>query len=317
MKFLAGMILAFLLLLPLPAGAKTIDVGGAAITLPVLPGFTEIYGSNPQFDQAAQQFVPPTHVMLGIYISNADLKAMQANPQAGFKKYITVMTLQGTPAVNDATYEQLKAQLSAEAGGGDWSQEKDVSDGLGAASAYMQEKYAVETKMEVGVMKRLGTILNQPASYAILMQGNYGAQTEQGTIDVMMALAVGVMNVKGRAVYATAYSSFTGENDIDFVRDNFRLFAADLIAANAPKVKAVKPPVAAPLPPPAPVVTEEAPKEDIKEPAEEDKKKQVEVDTDDMMAWIMWVTVLMAAVVIAVLMAPKLYELLTKRDDRA
>lgn len=317
MKFLVGMMLAFLLLLPLPAGAKTIDVGGAAITLPVLPGFTEIYGSNPQFDQAAQQFVPPTHVMLGIYISNADLKAMQANPQAGFKKYITVMTLQGTPAINDATFEQLKAQLSAEAGGGDWSQEKDVSDGLNAASVYLQEKYAVETKMEAGVMKRLGTILNQPTSYGILMQANYGTQTPQGNIDAMMALAVGVIKVKDRAVYATAYSTFTGEDDVDFVRDNFRGFAADLIAANTPKVKAVAPPVALPAPPPVPVAAEDAPKEAPRVEEEEQKKPAVEVDTDDMMAWMMWITVLIAAVVIAVLLAPKLYKLLSKRDDRA
>lgn len=317
MKLLAGLLLAFIMLLPLPAAAKTIDVNGSAITLPQLAGFTEIYGSNPQFDQVAQQFVPPTHVMLGIYISNADLQAMQANPQGGFKKYITVMTLQGAPAINDATYDQLKAQLSSEAGGGDWSQEKDVSDGLGAGSAYMKEQYNIETKLEVGVMKRLGTILNQPASYAILMQANYGAETPQGAVDVPMTLAVGVMNVKNRAIYATAYSTFAGERDVNFVRDNFRLLAADMHAANPPKKAPAPPqPVAVPVAPP--VVAEETPKADEPAPEqEEEKKPEVEVDTGEMMAWIMWATLLLAAVVAAVLLAPKLWKLLMKRDDRA
>jgi len=315
MKLMAAMMLAFLIFLPLPAAAKTIDVNGSAITLPKMAGFTEIYGSNPQFDQVAQQFVPPTHVMLGIYISNADLQAMQANPQAGFKKYITVMTLQGAPAINDATYEQLKAQLSSEAGGGDWSQEKDVSDGLDAGSAYMKERYNIETKLEVGVMKRLGTILNQPASYAILMQANYGAETPQGTVDVPMTLAVGVMNVKNRAIYATAYSTFAGERDVDFVRDNFRLFAADIHAANHSK-KAPTPPKPVAPPVTAPVVVEETPKIDEPVAEEEQQKPPVEVDTGEMMAWIMWATMLLAAVVAAVLLAPKIWKLLMKKDDR-
>lgn len=315
MKFLAGLLLAFVMLLPLPAAAKTIDVNGSAITLPQLPGFTEIYGQNPQFDQIAQQFVPPTHVMLGIYISNADLQAMQTNPQGGFKKYITVMTLQGAPAINDQTFEQLKAQLSSEAGGGDWSQEKDVSDGLGAGASYMKEQYDVELKLQVGAMKRLGTILNQPASYAILMQGNYGAETQQGTIDVMMAFAVGVMNVKNRPIYATAYSAFTGPRDVDFVRDNFRLLAADMHAANPVKKPAPPKPVA--LQPPPVVVAEEAPKAEEAPPEEEQKKPPVEVDTGEMMAWIMWVTLLLVAVVAAVLAGPKIWRLLNKRDDRA
>ncbi|MDE1151082.1 MAG: hypothetical protein PW788_00975 [Micavibrio sp.] len=240
MKILHAALIALFLLLPVaaqaedtPDVAKHVFVGQTDIALPNVLGYKEIYGSNEEFDNLAKQFVPPENRLLAVYLSYTDIKAMNENPDAGFKRYILVQT-----AKNDVTlktpsdFDVIKAEIIKGAGG-DFTNDKKTRDLLDSASNYVSDYYHKTAQLDVGEVKNIGAFINTDKAIAIAMLANIGMKTPDG-VDRQYALASAVtaVAVHDKVIFANIYSNYEGAADAQFVRDSAKDFVDFTLKAN-------------------------------------------------------------------------------------
>lgn len=212
--------------------AKHIFVGNTDISLPNVIGFKEIYGTNPEFDRLTRQFVPQDNRLLAVYLSYADIKAMNEDPDAGFKRYILVQTPKTDLSINSpADFEVIKQEIVIDAGG-QLSGDKKTQELLDNASGYMNDYYHKSTKLQVGETKNLGAFVNTDNSIALALLANLGVSTAEGQKDYALATALAAVNVKGKVVFANVYSNYDGAADAEFVRDSAKDFVTYTQALN-------------------------------------------------------------------------------------
>jgi hypothetical protein len=304
MKLFTGVLLALLLVFPAPASAegKQITVGDTAITLPQMEGFTELYGQNPNFDQLVEQFVPQGNRMLAVYASAADIAAMNADPQAGLKKYILVQTNAQPLVVNNlGDFNVVKEDFANQIGSGAWQDDKSVHDAVDKASGYLRSQSDPQAELKIGDTRYLGKIADSADALSVMMLTNYGVTTPKGEVSYPVVAGISVLKLKSRVVILFVYSNYGGEADIDFVSRNTKKFISQAVSLN-PSVQDV---AAAETPPPAPA-SESGPPDAPAEP---------EADVGGAMAWATKVAVLIALAAVGLLLVPKVFRRLRGKDE--
>ncbi|TAL31845.1 MAG: hypothetical protein EPN97_10570 [Alphaproteobacteria bacterium] len=306
MKFLTGVLLAYLLLFPAPSFAqgKQVAVGDTAITLPQMDGFTELYGQNPDFDKIVEQFVPQGNRMLAVYVSAADVAAMNANPQAGLKKYILVQTNVQPLVVNGAgDFNVIKEDFANQIGSGAWQDDKSVNEAVDKASGYLRSQSDPQAELKIGDTRYLGKIADSADALSVMMLTNYGITTPKGEVSYPVVAGISVLKLKSRVVILFVYSNYGGEADIDFVSRNAKKFIEKAVGLNpsAPEdVAAAEKPQLAPA-----SETGSSP----------EAKPEPEADVGGAMAWATKVAVLIALGALGMLLLPKIFRRLRGKDE--
>jgi len=240
MKFLNAVVIALFLLLPATARAddtqdiaKHVFVGETDIALPNILGFKEIYGTNEEFDNLAKQFVPPENRLLAVYLSYTDIKAMNDNPDAGFKRYILVQTAKNDVTLNSPSdFEVIKSEIIKGAGG-DYKNDQKTRQLLDSATNYVSDYYHKTAQLDVGEVKNIGAFVNTNRAIAIAMLANIGMTTPDGVQkEYALASAVTAVAVHDKVIFANVYSNYEGASDAQFVRDSAKDFVDFTLKAN-------------------------------------------------------------------------------------
>ena len=341
MKLLTGLLLGFLLLLPLSALAaagKTVIIGDTTIILPMLDGFQEVYGKSADFDKIVGKFVPQGNRLLAVYLSDQDVAAMNADPQSGMKKYILVQTNAEDITINTPTdFNAVKEDFANQIGSGSWQDDKSVSDSVDQISSYMRNQFDQSAKLKIGDTRYIGKIADTPEALAVLMLTNYGVQTAQGMQSYPVVAGLSALNLRAKVLTVFVYSNFAGQPDIDFAAQNTRKFLAQALSLNnvapaahaettlAPAVPMDQPLVqAAPSPQPeargkpaAGPSQAAAPEEPQPEETAEGKPPQPDADIGGAMQWATKWAVLIALLAVVALLAPRIAKHLGRKDESA
>lgn len=239
MKLLTGLLLGFLLLAPLPAVAaaagKTVQAGDATITLPPMVGFQELYGKSPDFDKIVEHFVPDGNKLLAVYLSDADVAAMNADPQSGIKRYILVQTnVKGLTVATPADFKAIKEDFASQIGSGDWQNDKGVNDALDKTSGYLRNQLGQQAELKIGETRFLGKIVDTPDALSVMMLTNYGVATAKGQQSYPVVAGLSTLQLKSKVFIVFVYSNYAGDADIDFVSQNTRKFVELAVGLNNP-----------------------------------------------------------------------------------
>jgi hypothetical protein len=298
MKHLAALLLAFLLL-PTAALAQAtpVRIGDTEITLPALDGYRELYGTNPTFDRAVEQFVPPDNRLLAVYVSDADIAAMNADAGAGMKKYLMVQTPKKPVKIaGPEQFNTFKEDIANQIGSGAWEEDKGVKETFAHVSEYMRSEHQVETELQVGETRFLGKFIDAPDAFGVLMLANYGVTTAAGAQNYPVVAGMSAVNVQGRVLLLFGYSDHQGEADINYVMRTTRGYIDELFALNG----------GVPLPAAAgTVVTEVA----------YPPQPKAEGDLGGAMSWATKAALVVLLLVAVVLLGPRLLAALRRKDD--
>lgn len=214
--------------------ARNSFVGDQEIALPALLGFEERYGKNAEFDALVKQFVPPENRLLAVYLSFKDMKAMEANPANGIKKYMLVQTPKADVTIKgQQDFDVFKQAIIRETGGvlnADQSAQdvlKKINEGSGA-------------QVSIGESKSFGAFMNLDNAIGISMLANIGMKTPEGQqIDIPIAISMSALNVKNKAIIYSVYAQYTGPEDNEFVKETAKEYARQTLAANGVLAPAV------------------------------------------------------------------------------
>ncbi|MEZ0225557.1 MAG: hypothetical protein ACAH83_13460 [Alphaproteobacteria bacterium] len=310
MKLLTGVMLAFLLLASSTAFAqgKQVVIGDMPVTLPPMDGFTELYGQNPNFDKVVEQFVPQGNRLLAVYASEADIAAMNADPQAGLKKYILVQTNIQPLVVNDAgDFNAIKEDFANQIGSGSWQDDKSVNEAVDKASGYLRSQSDQQAELKIGDTRYLGKIADSADVLSVLMLTNYGVTTPKGEMSYPVVAGLSVLKLKSRVVILFVYSNYAGASDVDFVSQNAKKFISRAVGLNPSTPADV---AAAETPAPLPVPAQD----DVPSP---DAAPEPEADVGGAMAWATKIAVLIALAAVGLLFIPKILRRLRGKDESA
>ncbi len=214
--------------------ARNSFVGDQEIALPALLGFEERYGKNAEFDALVKQFVPPENRLLAVYLSFKDMKAMEANPANGIKKYMLVQTPKADVTIKgQQDFDVFKQAIIRETGGvlnADQSAQdvlKKINEGSGA-------------QVSIGESKSFGAFMNLDNAIGISMLANIGMKTPEGQqIYIPIAISMSALNVKNKAIIYSVYAQYTGPEDNEFVKETAKEYARQTLAANGAPAPAV------------------------------------------------------------------------------
>ena len=311
MKLLTGLLLGLLLLAPVhafAAAAKTVQVGDATIMLPVMDGFVELYGKSPDFDKIVEHFVPEGNKLLAVYLSDADVVAMNADPQAGLKKYILVQAnLNGNPVNTPADFNAVKEDFANQIGSGSWQDDKTITDAMDNVSGYVKNQFGQAAALKIGDTRYLGKIVDTPDALAVMMLTNYGMTTAKGEESYPVVAGLSTLQLKSNVVVAFVYSNYGAPADMDFVSQNLRKFVAQAVSLNNTipvDAAAANAPTAA---------TDDAA---AKEPGDKAPDKPApDADIGGAMFWATKAAVIIAVLAALLLLLPKLAKHFRRRDE--
>lgn len=243
MRIAAGFLFAFLLLSSLPAAArdvaKTVFVGEMEIALPVMEGFKEVFGVNAQFDGLARQLVPPGNRLLGVYLLLEDAQAIKSGAQTAMKRYVIVQTLKDNVTIRNADdFAAFKRQVLAEAGA-DFSANPDVLKQARQVSKYIQENYDKQASVEIGETRITEAFIDEENALGISMLANVGVQVGAETRAVPVGLSLVVIDLKGKPLFATAYTVYSGAKDAEEVKKVATDFVRKMFLVNDLKAPAL------------------------------------------------------------------------------
>ena len=307
MRFLTGLLLAFLLFAPAPAFAqgKEVVIGEMPVSLPPMDGFTELYGKNPDFDKIVEQFVPAGNRLLAVYASAADIAAMNSDPQAGLKKYILVQTNMQPLVVNNAgDFNVVKEDFANQIGSGAWQDDKSVNEAVDKASGYLHSQIDPSAELKIGDTRYLGKIADSADALSVMMLTNYGVTTPKGEMSYPVVAGISVLKLKSRVVIVFVYSNYAGAGDIDFVSQNAKKFISKAVSLNpsAPDVAAAETPAPVAAPAPEGAASPEA-------------APEPETDFGGALAWATKVALLVVIAAVGLLLVPKIVKRLRGKDE--
>lgn len=210
------------------------QVGGANITLPVLPGFEEVLGRSAAFDQMLAGFIQPDHRMLALYIASQDVTNMQKTQSESFDRYILVQAMkQGGYLDGDIGFEDVKRSFKQEMSALRPLDTPEVEQVMREATAYIGSTYDAEMKMEIGESYSKGVFAENENYIGFLTVSRVAIETPQGKRDYPSAVATVATNIRGRLVFIYAYhNNYQRLSDVDDVRDVAQDYADKLLAAN-------------------------------------------------------------------------------------
>lgn len=207
--------------------ARNSFVGDQEIALPALLGFEERYGKNAEFDALVKQFVPPENRLLAVYLSFKDMKAMEANPANGIKKYMLVQTPKADVTIKgQQDFDVFKQAIIRETGG--------VLNADAAAQDMLNKiNEGSAAQLSIGESKSFGAFMNLDNAIGISMLANIGMKSPDGQqIDIPIAISMSALNVKNKAIIYSVYAQYTGPEDNEFVKETAKEYARQTLAAN-------------------------------------------------------------------------------------
>ncbi len=227
MKLIAWLLLGFLLCAPVSAFAepKIVQIGDTPVGLPEMGGFQELYGRSPDFDRLVEHFVPAGNKLLAVYLSDEDVRQLNAHPEGGLKRYILVETTgQDVRLGGPEDFQAVKDNFNKQAGSGNLGDDKNVADAMDKVSGYMHDQFNVQAQLKIGETKYLGRILDTADSTAVLIVTNYGITTAKGTESHPVVAGLGVEALRSRVLMIFVYSDYRGQVDADFVSETTKRF---------------------------------------------------------------------------------------------
>lgn len=225
--------LAFVIAFAVPARAEDVlvarnsFVGDQEIALPALLGFEERYGKSAEFDALVKQFVPPENRLLAVYLSFKDMKAMEANPANGIKKYMLVQTPKADVTIKgQQDFDVFKQAIIRETGG-------VLSADAAAQDMLNKINEGSGAQVSIGESKSFGAFMNTDNAIGISMLANIGMKSPDGQqVDIPIAISMSALNVKNKAIIYSVYAQYTGPEDNQFVVETAKEYARQTLAAN-------------------------------------------------------------------------------------
>jgi hypothetical protein len=220
---------------PSTAGTWPTAVGQTRLSLPIPDGYSEATSVAPSLRQIGERLTPPINRLLGYFVDKGEIRALRPEAGSGLKRYFLVQTFRQTETVDISPAE--------------FSQVKDVIRGqykqmLPESAQTMQQQIdstvqelqastgTALTGLRIGEIRGLEVFLDESQAISVLAITKIAVQTQDATVETPMAVGMNTALIGRKLVYFYAYTTYSGEEDLEWVRAQSKAWLAKAAELN-------------------------------------------------------------------------------------
>ncbi len=228
---------ACLALLPAPALAIDVDVGGTTVSIPT-PSGCSLIASDLPYAQLMERFVPPQNRQLALFLTEDDaaIVAKGEIPEPRRLFYVQTAKVVVDRFASSADFEAVKSGIKDQHASMTKEVEKQLPVFMENVSKGLSADYNLDLALSVSQVLPLPSHHESDRSLAFSMVTKHGMTDAEGnSVTWEAAVTTTLVHVKGKVVFLYATADVA---DLEWSREASGKWAAEVIAAN-PSVGAI------------------------------------------------------------------------------
>lgn len=211
------------------------SIGGTFIDLPAPSGFIEPSDEAPILRFRAEKLTAPQMRLLGVYVSDSDLRLVQQSSTPVFKTYFMAQVLRAEEAntLDLSAFVGVKAQVRSVQRPIGPSVQASIQEQVGSAAKQIGvEAGFSQLKLNIGEMKQFGVVQETDRSISTLSMTRVATTGGRRELSALMGQATAVVLLKGKVVFLAAYSQVESETDYRRIQREIEAWVEAAVQAN-------------------------------------------------------------------------------------
>ena len=211
------------------------SVGGASIDLPAPKGFNEPSEEAPILRSRAETLTAPQMRLLGVYVSDSDLRLAQQSSTTVFKTYFMAQVLRDAEAdsLDINSFANVKAQIRDVQSSSNTSAQVSLQEHANSAAKQIGvESGFSQLKLNIGEMKQFGVVDETERSITTLSVARVATSGGRQELSALMGQATAVVLLRGKVVFLAAYSQVESTADYSRIQQDTKAWAQAALQAN-------------------------------------------------------------------------------------
>ncbi|MFQ5937010.1 MAG: hypothetical protein ACE5LB_11455 [Acidiferrobacterales bacterium] len=224
MRNASRLVATFLAFTPVIAagGSEPLDVriADASITLATPSGFHEVSQVSPDIHRLAQTLTPRMNRLLAVYVTTDDLDRLRDRDEPELDRYLLVQTYRPTEHLNIGTdgFHKVTGQMKRQQESMMKNAKAMMDTELERASAQLSAEHAAAISLKVGEIFPLGVFAEGENSISMASLAKYEASANKERLEHLVAVAMNVLRVEDKIIFAYVYSTYDTKDDLDWVQ---------------------------------------------------------------------------------------------------
>ncbi|SHJ82424.1 hypothetical protein SAMN02745216_02351 [Desulfatibacillum alkenivorans DSM 16219] len=214
-----------------------VKIGKTTINIPAPQGLYEVVQDYPQVKRQFSVMVSKRNRLLAGFASGDDLRDAQAGMTCYLDRYMSVQTPKRGQGklLSSSEFSKIRkaskelfSQLAADESGIMEKSMKELEDNI-------SREYGASTFVKPGQPLYLGTIIDEPNAYGIMMLTKIQAEVEGETMEYEVVDGIVMAHVKGKMVSGYIYATYESSTDVDWVKEKSLEWTDLILKANGEK----------------------------------------------------------------------------------
>ena len=197
-----------------------VNIGGVLFDVKSPAGFHEISAISPETRRMAETMTPPTNRLLGVFVSESDLKRVKKGDFPELTRYMLLQTFRQMEnrIMSGPDFYQAASGIKKQQNTLQDSVKDKVGNLLDGATDKLSKEYDISMKMKMGEQIPLGIFNDQPKSFGFANLVKYQLEAEGVKSEHVVAGGTSMLLHKGKILFVYVYSTYKSKKDIEWVK---------------------------------------------------------------------------------------------------